>query len=164
MPQDVVFPPSVSSSQVMALIKSVKEEGGKVDAAKLADDFGFDLKSMLPILDVAEMLGLVTVNGGDVSLTDLGSRIIKEGTSGFKLLKENISRIEPFKTALELTKKSGFVTSRQISEALKQKGIIFSDDDEENESIVEAVLVHWAIYANMLKYDGKTAVFSRTSN
>jgi len=164
LPQDAVFPPNVSSSQVMALLKSVKDEGGKVDAAKLADDFGFDLKSMLPILNVAEMLGLITVDGGDITLTSLGSRIIKEGTSGFKLLKDNISRFEPFKTALELSKKSSYVTSREISEALKEKGIVFSEDEEENENMVEAVLVHWAIYANMLKYNGKTAVFSKASD
>jgi len=145
---------------VIALVESVVADGGRVDAAKLADDFGYDVKSMLPILRAAEMLGLVRVDEGDVSVTPLGTEIAKKKGKALTLLKENISKMEPFKTALELIGRNGFATSRQISEALAKRGMSFSDDGEENERIIEEILVRWGIYTDVVKYDGKTALFS----
>lgn len=150
----------MSSSQVIALIEAAIGEGGRADLAKLANNFGFDIKSMLPILSAAELLDLIKIDGGDISVTDLGFKLVKNKTDGLRLLKVNISKIEPFKTAIELSKDSNFITSKDVSEALANKGISFSEDQMENEKIIDEILIHWAIYTKVLKYNGKTALFS----
>ncbi|MGC8630925.1 MAG: AAA-associated domain-containing protein [Thermoprotei archaeon] len=160
MSQTNVFPANVSSSQVIALIEATIGEGGRADIAKLANNFGFDIKSMLPILSAAEILDLIKIDGGDVAVTDLGFKLVKNKTDGLRLLKVNISKIEPFKTAIELSKNSNFITSKDVSEALANKGVSFSEDQMENEKMIDEILIHWAIYTKVLKYNGKTALFS----
>ncbi len=107
------------------------------------------------------MLGLVKSEKGDVSLTEFGLKFQKAAKHKVRLLKDTLSKIEPFKTALELgaTKKSFDV--RDISEVLLKEDIRWHHRPEINESLIQTLLIHWAIYADLLAYNGKTGKFQK---
>src|SRR5579872_6174868 len=72
-----VMPANVRAGQILGLVEITGGLGGPVDAAKLGDEFGADLVTLLPILDTGELLGLVKVDKGVVSLTDFGHKFQK---------------------------------------------------------------------------------------
>jgi NitT/TauT family transport system ATP-binding protein len=161
LPTALVMPGNVRAGQVISLVEVAGGIGGKVDVPRLADELGADLAVLLTILDAAEMLGLVKTEKGDVYLTELGHRFQKTTKNKVRMLKETLAGIEPFKTTLDLASKKRHVTAGQVADALLDMGIKWHYLPEWNETIIKALLVHWAIYAGLLKYDGKTEKFQK---
>jgi len=146
------MPANVRAGQVLGLVEIVGGLGTAVDAAKLADEFAADLVTLLPILDTGEMLGLVKVEKGDISLTEFGLKFQKTSKNKVRLLKDQLSRTEPFKTALEIVSQKGSSTAPEIAEVLWEKGIRWHHTPEINEKLVHTLLINWAIYAGLLSY------------
>jgi hypothetical protein len=155
------MPAEVRAGQVIGLVEITGGLGSVIDASRLADEFGADLTKLLPVIDSAEILGLVKTNKGDVSLTEFGLKFQKASKHKVKLLKEALSRIEPFKTALELLSTKKSVSAHEIAESLKAKDVKWHYRDEINEMNIQTILIHWAIYAELLTYNGKTGKFQR---
>lgn len=132
-----------------------------MNAPKLADELGADVAVLLPILDTAEMLGLVRSDKGEVHLTELGLKFQKTSKNKVRLLKDRLATIEPFRTALELTAHSKPVTAAQVADTLGEIGLKWHYQPELNESLLRMLLIHWAIYAGLLKYDGKSGKFTK---
>lgn len=161
LPTALLMPANVRGGQVISLVEVTGSIGGKVDAPKLADELGADIAVMLPILDAAEMLGLVMSEKGDVHLTELGLKFQKTTKQKLRILKDRIAMIEPFRTALELASRGKPVTASQIADTLSEMGLKWHYKPEINESLIRALLIHWAIYAGLLKYDGKSGKFQK---
>ncbi|HYB03919.1 MAG TPA: AAA-associated domain-containing protein, partial [Nitrososphaerales archaeon] len=117
-PLPQIMPANVRAGQILGLVEVVGGLGTAVDAAKLADEFGADLVTLLPILDTGELLGLVKVEKGDISLTEFGLKFQKTSKNKVRLLKDQLSKIEPFKTALELAAQKRSVSTGEIAEIL----------------------------------------------
>jgi hypothetical protein len=156
-----IMPANVRAGQVLGLVEVVGGLGTAVDVAKLADEFGADLITLLPILDTGELLGLVRLAKGDISLTEFGLKFQKASQNKVKLLKDQLARIEPFKTAIELAGQKGSASTREIAEALWEKDIRWHHAPEINETLIQTLLIHWAIYAGLLSYNGKTGKFQK---
>lgn len=161
LPTALMMPGNVRGGQVISLVEIAGSIGGKVDAPKLADELGADIAVLLPILDAAEMLGLVRTEKGDVLLTELGLKFQKTSKMKLKMLKDRIATIEPFRTALELTSKGRAVTAQQVADALGEMGLRWHYNPELNESMIRTLLIHWAIYAGLLSYDGRSEKFRK---
>jgi len=161
-PRPDVMPANVRAGQVIGLVEVVGGLGTAVDVAKLADEFGSDLVTLLPVLDTGEMLGLVKLSKGDVSLTEFGLKFQKTSKNKVKLLREQLSKIEPFKTAIELAAREGSVSAAEVSESLWERDVRWHHTPEINETLVQTLLIHWAIYAGLLSYNGKTGKFQET--
>ncbi len=146
---------------MISLVEVTGSIGGKVDAPKLADELGADIAVLLPILDAAEMLGLVRSEKGDVHLTELGLKFQKTSRNKLRILKDRIAAIEPFRTALDLASHGKAITASQVADTLAEMGLKWHYQPEINESVIRMLLIHWAIYAGLLKYDGKTGKFQR---
>ena len=155
------MPANVRAGQVISLVEITGSIGGKVNAPKLADELGADVAVLLPILDGAEMLGLVRTDRGEVHLTELGLKFQKTSKNKVKLLKERLATIEPFRTALELASHGKPVTAARVADALGEMGLKWHYQPELNESLIRTLLIHWAIYAGLLKYDGKSGKFQK---
>jgi NitT/TauT family transport system ATP-binding protein len=151
----------VRGGQVISLVEVTGSIGGKVDAPKLADELGADIAVLLPILDAAEMLGLVRSEKGDVHLTELGHRFQKTSKEKLKILKDRIAAIEPFRTALELAAKGKPITAAQVADSLSEMGLKWHFQPDINESLIRALLIHWTIYAGLLEYDGRSGKFTK---
>jgi NitT/TauT family transport system ATP-binding protein len=161
LPTALLMPGNVRGGQVISLVEIAGGIGGKVDAPKLADELGADLAVLLPILDAAEMLGLVRTEKADVHLTELGLKFQKTTKNKLRILKDRIAAIEPFRTALELASRGRAITASQVAEALGEMGLRWHYNPELNEALVKTLLIHWAIYAGLLSYDGKTDRFQK---
>ncbi|MDV3277544.1 MAG: AAA-associated domain-containing protein [Nitrososphaerales archaeon] len=157
----LVMPGSVRAGQVISLVEITGGLGSKVDAPQLADEFGADIAVLLPILDCAEMLGLTRSEKGDIFLTDLGLKFQKTTKNKVRMLKDKLMQIEPFWTALELASRKRSVTSAEVAESLARRGVKWHYRPELNERIVNDLLIHWAIYADLLSYNGKTGKFQK---
>lgn len=155
----LMMPANVRAGQVVGLVEITGGLGTVIDVSRLADEFGADIATLLPILDAAEMLGLVKADKGDVSLTELGLKFQKTSKHKIRMLRDIIAKIEPFKTAVELASKNKKgVSVREISDTLAERGIRWHHN-ELNDSLIQALLIHWAIYAELLSYNGKTGKF-----
>jgi len=140
----MMMPANVRAGQVVSLVEVTGGLGPKIDTHRLADELGADIAVFLPILDAAELLGLVKKERGEVSLTEFGLRLQKTSKNKIRLLKDQLSKIEPFKAALA-----------------ERHDVRWHHDRELNVSLIQALLVHWAIYAGLLTYNGKTGKFRK---
>lgn len=161
LPVALMMPANVRGGQVISLVEVTGSIGGRVDAPKLADELGADIAVLLPILDAAEMLGLVRSEKGDVHLTELGHKFQKTSKLKLKMLKDKIAAIEPFRTALELSAKGKPITAAHVAESLSELGLKWHYQPDINEALIQALLIHWGIYAGLLRYDGKSGKFQR---
>ena len=158
--QILAMPAHVRAGQVLGLVEMIGGLGTAVDASKLADEFGADLVTFLPILDTGEMLGLVKVEKGDISLTEFGVKFQRTTKNKVRLVKDKLAAIEPFKTAIDLAEKKGGVTAPEVAQDLWDRGIRWHHSPEINETLVQTLLIHWAIYAALLSY-GKAGIFQK---
>ena len=156
-----MLPGNVRAGQVISLVEITGGLGARVDASRLADELGADIAVLIPILDTAEMLGLVKNEKGEVSLTDFGLKFQKAAKNKVRLLRERLSGIEPFKTSLYLTTQKKETSAREVAKARSEWGLRWHYNTELNESLVNGLLIHWAIYAGLLNYDGKRGKFQR---
>jgi hypothetical protein len=161
LPTALLMPGNVRAGQVISLVEITGGIGGKVDAPKLADELGADIAVLLPILDTAEMLGLVRNERGDVHLTELGHRFQKALKNKLRMLKDRIATIEPFRTAVEIASRGRPFSAAQVADALQEMGLRWHYQPEMNESLIRMLLIHWAIYAGLLTYDGKSGKFQK---
>lgn len=161
LPTALMMPGPVRAGQVISLVEIAGSIGGKVDAPKLADELGADLAVLLPILDAAEMLGLVRSEKGDVTPTELGIKFQKTTKNKLLLIRDRVATIEPFRTALELASRGKPITAQEVTDALGEMGLKWHYKPDLNEALVRALLIHWTIYAKLLSYDGKSDRFRK---
>jgi NitT/TauT family transport system ATP-binding protein len=155
------MPGGVRAGQVIGLVEVAGSFGSRMDIAKMADAMGADLAVMLPILDAAQMLGLVRMEKVDLLLTDEGLRFKATSKNKMTQLKAKLAGIEPFRTAMELASKSGGATSQDVASSLSRRGVSWHYDPELNDTLVHALLISWALSSRLLSYDGKTGRFAR---
>lgn len=161
LPIALVMPGNVRAGQVISLVEVTGGLGAKVDVPRLADEMDYDIAVLLSTLDAAEMLGLVKSEKGVVCLTELGLRFQKTTKNKVRILKDRLAAIEPFRTALELASKGKPVTAEQVAKSLSEIGIKWHYQPELNESLINALLVHWTIYGGLMNYDGKSGKFQK---
>lgn len=149
----VLISGNVRAGQVISLVEVTGGLGSKITAARLADELGADIAVLIPILDTAEELGLVKVEKGEITLTEFGQKFQKTTKNKVRLLTDQLSKIEPFKTAIDLAIKRGSVSTEEVADALAERGIELYHETEINLELLRTVLIHWAIYAGLLTYN-----------
>jgi len=158
-----MMPANVRAGQVIGLVEVTGGLGSKIDASQLADELGEDIAVLLPILEAAELLGLVVTNKGEVTLTEFGHKFQKTLKNKVRLLRDKLAEIEPFRTALVIASHRRDVNTEDIVEELETEGIRWHHQRDINYSLVQALLIHWALYSGMLTYDGRTGKFKRAA-
>ncbi len=148
-----LMPGNVRAGQVISLVEVTGVLGSTIDASRLADELGADIAVLLPILDTAELLGLVKSEKGDVTLTEFGHKFQKTTRQKVRLLTDQLAKLEPFRTAIDLATHRGSVSAAEVAEVLSEKGITWHHEPELNQSLVNTILIHWAIYAGLLNYN-----------
>jgi NitT/TauT family transport system ATP-binding protein len=66
--------PDATVGGIAGLVEIVYANGGQSALPALADTLTFEIDDLLPLVDAAAMLGLVTIEGGELTLTDIGAR------------------------------------------------------------------------------------------
>ncbi|MDQ1477102.1 MAG: NitT/TauT family transport system ATP-binding protein, partial [Actinomycetota bacterium] len=66
--------PDASVGGLAGLVEIVHANDGRMGLADLADELNFEIDDLLPLVDAAAMLGLVTVGDGELTLTEIGAQ------------------------------------------------------------------------------------------
>jgi len=148
----LTMPANVRAGQIIGLVEVTGGLGSPIDVSRLAYEFGDDIATLLPILDAGEMLGLVKIERGNVNQTEFGLKFQRTSKHKIRLLKDQLLKIEPFKTAVEMVSKQGSVSAAEVADALIRKKVRWHHEQEVNETLVNGLLIHWAIYAGILNY------------
>ena len=66
--------PRATVGGLAGLVEIVYARGGGADLPHVAFDLSFEIDDLLPLVDAAELLGFVTVSGGNIELTPVGTQ------------------------------------------------------------------------------------------
>ena len=156
----MIMPGNVRAIHVIGLLDEIGELGSGAPVNQVAEKIGGNIDVFLPILNAAEMLGLVRNEDGNLFLTEDGLKV--QETTMVKvagLMKTKLESIEPFRTAIELASRRQGTTAKEVAETLMKRGIQWHYELELDQSMVKSLLIHWGIRADLLTYDGKSGIF-----
>jgi NitT/TauT family transport system ATP-binding protein len=147
--------PKVHYSVLVGFLEILNDLGGKSDIAGIASRQGLELDDLLPILDSGEMLGLIQITAGDVSITEKGHLFIAASPKvQKKMLRDVVINLEAFRKLVELVKQSekGRITKDDVIQFVSNHDITTpnanGDDSDEFNWIVE-----WGRQALVFNYD-----------
>ncbi len=149
--------PHARPGGITGLLEILSDRGGHDDIYRLADELGFEIDDLLPIMEAASLLGLARVSEGDVELTEAGREYVEADIGERKRLFS--------KAALEHA-----TLIRQIKRALDSKSDhtlpdeFFHDTLDEHFTEQETIrqletAIHWGRYADLFDHDAATRSF-----
>ena len=145
----------VSVGQILGLLEAVDEVGGTADVATISREVDMDVDRLGPILAAAEFLGLLTVDDGDVHMTDLSRKLFSANVrERKKIFREIIRELPVFRRITEMAEKAGrTLDRREIVEVIARNVGSHQADD------VFKALIYWGRYVELVQYDSQTEQF-----
>jgi NitT/TauT family transport system ATP-binding protein len=147
----LIFPADVNASQLRAFLKLVYASDGTAHVHTVAVKLHMDLTKLLPVLDAAEMLGLVIIERGEVKLSKEAHKMLSTREGRALAISESLSKVEPFTTAIRF---KGKFTGADVAKELSKRGVRWHHEDELNSLIVNEILMHWGVRAGLFDYYG----------
>ena len=135
------------------------DRGGKDDVYKLADELGFEIDDIFPIVESAQLLGYLKVEEGDVAITPSGrlfadSEILKQKELFRDAALEHVLLLRQITRALD-TKSDHTVPEEFFLDMLDEQ---FSQ--EETQRQLETA-INWGRYAELFDFDAGRRRFIR---
>lgn len=137
----------------MGLLVLLGDHRGREDIARLGDDLDLEIDEILPSTEFAEVLGLLTVEDGQVALTDTGRRLLAGSIRERKaLLREQLKKTTLFRALLRALESD---PEHRLSETEVDRLIAFTTApaDEYVQNII-----NWGRYAELFRYDSDARV------
>ncbi len=130
----------------------VRAYNGKTDVAKLNIDLRVDIDELLPIIDTAEYLGLVNVQQGDISLTDLGKKALTARMiERKKIIRDQLQPLEPFSDIANLLKEKKELSRIDLGRFIDRK---FEHSGDIGRSV--RLIISWGVFTALFEYDGES--------
>ncbi|MFP3157557.1 MAG: AAA-associated domain-containing protein [Caldivirga sp.] len=152
--RSLIMPLDSRLTDVIGLIDTILNDfGGRADIYAVAQHMDADLDDIIPNLNAAIYLGFVKVDSGDVVVTELGVKFLNSKIpERRRMLRDLISNIEPFKTAIEIGRSEPFPLDKLIT-ALINKG--YSEFKAPGiRDLLMVLLSEWGAYAGLIKKRG----------
>jgi len=142
----------VSVGQIIGLVEAVDEVGGTADAATISQEVEMDVDHLGPILDAAELLGLVTVVDGDIRITDLSRKLLSANLRERKtILRDITDHVPEFRLILDTARHAGRpLGRREILDVIAARVGTHQAED------LFKALVYWGRYVELLRYDSES--------
>ena len=144
------FPIGVGITELRGVLEIMKENGGALSLAKLADESEEEIDKLLPLLDAGELLGLCEVKNGIAKLTEEGKKLKLSNITS--MLSKKLKEIEPFNSIIDILSKKSLNTE-EIAEELKSRNIILNADDTTNVELLRNLLIKWGVRTKLLAYN-----------
>ena len=147
--------PKVHYSVLVGFLEILNDLGGKSDIAGIASRQGLELDDLLPILDSGEMLGLIQVSSGDVSITEKGHLFIAASPKvQKKILRDVVINLEAFRKLVDLVKQSenGRISKDEVIRFVSNQDIITPSSNVGNSNEFDWI-VEWGRHALVFNYD-----------
>lgn len=150
--------PKVHYSLLIGFLEILDNVGGKSDVSEIASKQGLDLDYLLPILEAGEMLGLVQVKSGDVSITEKGHLFIAASPKvRKKILKDLILNLDIFQKLIDLVKQSekGTISKEELLEFISSYYEPAPADSEDILNIFNWI-IEWGRQSLIIHYNANT--------
>jgi len=147
--------PKVHYSVLLGFLEILDDLGGKSDVAGIASKQGLELDDLLPILESGEMLGLIQVTAGDVSITEKGHLfIVASPKVKKKMLRDVVINLDTFKKLVDLVKRSekGRISKDEVLEFVSNQDVATQSTDGDGSNEFDWI-VEWGRQALILNYD-----------
>ena len=143
--------PHARPGGIAGLLELLIDKGGRDDIYRLADDLAFEIDDLLPIVDAAQLLGFLTVEEGDASITPSGdefanSEILRQKELFREAALVHVLLLRQICRALE-TKSDHTVPEDFFMDMLDEQ---FSE--EESQRQLETA-INWGRYAELFDFD-----------
>jgi NitT/TauT family transport system ATP-binding protein len=143
--------PHARPGGIAGLLELLLDHNGKDDIYRLADDLGFEIDDLLPIVDAAQMLGFLTINEGDAAITPEGaayanSEILRQKELFRKAALDHVLLLRQIVRAIE-TKSNHSVSEDFFHDLL---------DEQFTEEVTQRQLetaISWGRYAELFDFD-----------
>ena len=163
MMQEKLFPPDAKVNKVLGILSILAKNKSKLKLSYLARLSSSNVDSLLPEVNAAKMLGLVTVKNDLISLTSLGKELHEHGAGVKNKVRDKLEEIEPFKSAYNMTKEKGEVVGNEIVERIEKKGFLLYTDSRKSKAAVDTLLLQWGIMFGIISYDGEGRVWGKAN-
>jgi len=147
--------PKVHYSVLLGFLEILDDLGGKSDVAGIASKQDLELDDLLPILESGEMLGLIQVTAGDVSITEKGHLfIVASPKVQKKMLRDVVINLDTFKKLVDLVKRSekGRISKEEVLEFVSNQDVATQSTDGDGSNEFDWI-VEWGRQALILNYD-----------
>ena len=147
----------VHYSILIGFLEILDNLGGKSDVAKIASTQGLELDDLLPMLESGEMLNLVSVQSGDVSITEQGHLFIAASPKiRKKLLRSILVNLDLFKQLIDLIKdtEKGYIRKDEFLENFHNTNLNFHTEDNGLNDF--DWVIEWGRQALIINYDANT--------
>ncbi|MDI3327447.1 MAG: nitrate/sulfonate/bicarbonate ABC transporter ATP-binding protein [Alicyclobacillaceae bacterium] len=143
--------PEVRSGALTGLLELLDDLETRIDLYKLADNLMLDVEDFLPIVEGAELLGLVKVEHGDIELTDVGRRFAEASV----LERKEIFRELVLKKVPTMEKMLWVLQSKRNKQIPREFFLqIFERRFGPDEAAKQLdILIDWGRYAELFGYD-----------
>lgn len=136
------------------LVEIVYSHGGQTDLPDLADELSFEVDDLLPLVDAAQMLGLLEVDGAEAFLTDAGrdwhlADILHSKELFAELAVERAPLVRTIVKALE-NSDDGALRDDFFRDLLRRG---YSAEDTEKQL---DIAIGWGRYGELFDYDANT--------
>ncbi len=153
--------PHARPGGIAGLLELLIDHGGKDDIYRLADDLGFEIDDLLPIVDAARLLDFLKVHEGDAEITPAGnefanSEILHQKELFRKAAIDNVLLLRQIVRAVE-SKSDGTVSEEFFHDILDEQ---FSE--EETLRQLETA-VSWGRYAELFDFDAARRRFTKAA-
>jgi len=150
-----LFPVDARLNRVNGLIRTLFHNKSKMSIVEVAKLTKSNVDILWPQIHAADFLGLVDIVDDDIELTKLGTALHTNDEKAIVEVGKRLKTVEPFKTAYALSLEKGSFSTEDLSDELNRKGILYMADPAENVAAINVLLFQWAIYFNIIDYDGK---------
>jgi NitT/TauT family transport system ATP-binding protein len=160
VPPKTIMLPHTRPGGMAGLLEILVDQGGRADLSKLADELSLEVDALLPTVDTAVLLGLLSVEEGDAVITPRGKEFAE-------------ANIQTRKTIFRKAALANVPLLRQMEQALKAKSNrTLSDEffhdlldehfgEEESRRQLETA-IQWGRYAEIFDYDAATGKLTLT--
>ena len=144
--------PTAGVNRVFGLLDLLRAYNGKTDVATLTVDLRIALDELLPIIDTAEYMGLVVVQQGDISLTDIGKKALGgKIPERKKLVHDKLIGLEPFADVIRIIQDKKQLSRFELARFVSTKWGFTTDLP----TIIN-VIISWGVFTGLFRYDGQS--------
>ena len=152
--------PEASVNQMAGLLESIANEpgSGRTDLPELAEEMGFGVDQLFPLLEALEILSFARVEQGDVELTPAGRKYVEAD-----ILERKIIFAEHLIKHVSLAAHIRRVLDERPGNRAKEDRFLRELEDYLSEEEAERVLrvaIEWGRYAELFAYDEGAGILS----
>ncbi len=117
-----IFPIDAKISFLRGVLSIIRENGGSASLSHITREALEGIDEIFPVIEAGKILGLITVDEGIVSLTDLAKNINHKELK--KDLSELLKNVEPIKTLVEFLWKAHKASTEELFDVLLKKNLV----------------------------------------